>query len=263
MATERIICYAFSMQENTAVNEYKSRRERRLLERSQRTSGGMPSSRRRPLIWGGAIVVLVLIVWGMVKLSANTPIANGDGTLAVAVNDTDNVQGPADAAVTLVEYSDFQCPACASFYSIVKQALQEEQLKGKIRFVYRSFPLTTIHPNANLAARAAQAAALQGKFWEMHDKLFEGQTAWAGLSDAGARDIFKGYASALGLNDDTFASDIDSGAVKDRVSEQSDGGDQSGVSSTPTFFLNGRQMPQPQNYEQFLKFLTDAAVPNP
>jgi protein-disulfide isomerase len=218
---------------------------------------------KRTLLWGGAALVVVLIGWGMVKLSNSVPTPAGNGTLTVAVSDRDNMLGPASASVTLVEYSDFQCPACAEFYSVVKQALAEPQLKDKVRFVYRYFPLTNIHANADLSARAAQAAALQGKFWEMHDKLFEGQKAWADLSDAAARGVFKSYAGELKLDVDRFMSDIDGAPVRDRVREQSAGAEQAGVNSTPTFFVNGTQMPQPKSYDEFKQYLIDASKPTP
>lgn len=242
-----------------------SRRERRQLMREQGGAASRGGSRwlRRVMLWGGMIAIVALIGWGMVKLSEGTPIPAGNGTLTVPVSEQDNVLGPEDAPVTLVEYSDFQCPACAAFYPIVKQALAEPQLKDKVRFVYRSFPLTNIHPNALMAAHAAQAAALQGKFWEMHDKLFDGQKSWSPLSGAAARAIINGYSSTIGLDVAKFDDDIESGAVKDRVREQINGGNSAGVDSTPTFFVNGREMAQPQSYEQFRQFLIDALNATP
>ena len=252
------------MDETNPSHIHLSRRERRQMLRGQ----GALHSRTHPLIrksliWGGSLLVLGLIAWGMSALSSRTITPAGNGTLAVPVNESDNFQGPADAPVTLVEYSDFQCPACAAFFPVVKQALAEPQLKDKVKFVYRAFPLTTIHANAELASRAALAAAAQGKFWEMHDALFKGQSSWAKLSGGAARGIFLGYAKELGVDTAAFESALDSAAVKKAVKEQSDGAVRSGVNSTPTFFINGKEMPQPSSYDAFRQFLIDALNANP
>ena len=218
---------------------------------------------KRLLLWGGGIVLLVLVGWGMVKLAGKAPSQTSNGTLSVAVSAADNVEGPASASVTLVEYSDFQCPACKAFEPIVKQLLQEPSLQGKVRFVYRYFPLPTVHQNAELSARAGQAAALQGKFWPMHDILFENQDTWAGMSDAAARTLFAQYAQQIGLDVNRYASDLDSSAVKDRVATSEKSGEDSGVDSTPTFFINGNQMPHPQSYDEFKQYVIDALPAHP
>lgn len=233
-----------------------------MRERGGNTNSGSPWL-KRTLLWGGAAVVVALIGWGMVRLAGTVPTATGDGNLSVAVNDRDNILGPASASVTLVEYSDFQCPACAAYNSVLKQVFSDPKYKDKVRLVYRYFPLTNIHRNAELSARAGQAAALQGKFWEMHDKLFEAQTTWAELSDTAARDLFKGYATQLGMDVGKFTSDLDSSAVKDVVTQQSDSGVRSGVDSTPTFFVNGKLMPRVSSYEEFGQRLLDATHANP
>ncbi len=243
---------------------YVSRHERRLQERAQHTSGGgMTRGTRRFLLWGGGALVLVLLGWGMVRLSANVVVPTRDGTLADPVTERDHISGPASASITLVEYSDFQCPACGAFYPVIKKLLAEPQMSGAVRFVYRSFPLTAIHTNAQLAAQAAEAAAAQGKFWEMHDALFEHQNSWSGLSGAGARAAFLDYAKASGLDLELFASALDSGTVKERVKEAVAGGTRSGVDSTPTFFLNGARMAQPNSYEEFRQTVLNAATPRP
>jgi protein-disulfide isomerase len=199
----------------------------------------------------------------MVRLSANVVVPSGDGTLVDGVTDQDHFKGPRDARVTLVEYSDFQCPACKAFQPVIEQALKEPNLLNKVRFVYRSFPLSNIHPNATLAAQAAEAAARQGKFWEMHDALFEFQSSWSGLSNKGAREAFIGYATTIGLDVAAFSSDIDSDTSKNAVREQAATGTRAGVNSTPTFYINGTKMPQPRSYEEFRQFITDAVNANP
>ncbi len=251
--------------QNQEAKPYMSRRERRELMRARSGGGfaGRPSTGaiRRVLIWGGCVAVIVLIGWGMVKLSKNVAVPTGDGTLSVSVSEQDNIRGPADAKVTLVEYSDFQCPACAAFFSVITKALAEPELKDRIRFVYRYFPLPT-HPNAQLASQAAQAAALQGKFWEMHDLLFDKQDTWSPLSTTAVRGAFTEYAQQLGLDKNKFLSDIDSNAVKDRVRADLNGGTAAGVNSTPSFFVGSARMPHPQSYDEFKQNLINAVNAN-
>src|SRR5260370_29515053 len=119
--------------------------------------------------------------------------------LTLPVSERDDAQGPADAAVTLVEYGDYECPYCGRAYPIVKQL--QQRLGRRLRFVFRNFPLKEIHPHAEHAAEAAEAAAAQDKFWEMHDRLFERQFA---LEDSS----FAEYAAELGLDAERFARDL-------------------------------------------------------
>jgi protein-disulfide isomerase len=210
---------------------------------------------RRILIWLGGIAVIVGVGWGAMWLAKDIPVPNATGVLAVPVSPADHILGPADAPITLVEYSDYQCPACGAFYPIVKRLLAEPDLQGKVRFVYRNFPLTRLHPHAQLAAQAVEAAGFQGKFWEYHDALFEHQGTWSGMSDAGARGQFSAYAAELGLDAARFASDIDSPAVARRIQTDVDGALASGVNGTPTFYINGTVMPSPQSYDQFKQYV--------
>lgn len=261
------------MNENTPSNQnagstvYMSRRERRELERSQRgvSSSSRSRSLRRFLLWGGGLCALVLIAYGMVRLSSSVQLPMTDGVLSVPVSADDHAKGASDALVTLVEYSDFQCPACAAFYPIVKRLLDEPELKDSLRVVYRNFPLPArIHAHAQLAAQASEAAALQGKFWEMHDMLFEQQQAWSVLSSSAVRERFVAFAKDIGLDVARFSDDLDSGAVKTLVLEQYAAGERSGVASTPSFFVNGSRMPHPASYEDFKAFLVNASIiPSP
>lgn len=150
--------------------------------------------------------------------------------LVIPVGPTDHIDGRSDAAVTLVEYGDYECPHCGAAHPIVKRI--REVLADRIRFVYRHFPLSQMHPNAFLAAEAAEAAGAQGAFWEMHDTLFENQRA---LAD---RDLLI-YAATLDLDVDGFASDITSGKFAEKIRGDFLGGVKSGVNGTPTFFING------------------------
>jgi len=146
------------------------------------------------------------------------------------VGPRDHAAGPDDAPVTLVEYGDFQCPHCGRAYPIVKEV--QRALGSKLRFVFRNFPLTQIHPEAEHAAEAAEAASAQGAFWQMHDRLFERQFA---LDD----DHLVEYATELGLDADRIRGELEAGTHTPRVRDDFMSGVKSGVNGTPTFFING------------------------
>jgi len=150
--------------------------------------------------------------------------------LAVPVSDADHSLGPADAAVTLVEYGDLECPNCRKAYPIVKE--MRRRLGPRLRFVFRHFPLTHLHEHAQHAAEVAEAAAAQGKFWEMHDRLFERQFA---MED----DHLVSYAAELGLDAARVERELNAHTYKPRVRDDFMGGVRSGVNGTPTFFING------------------------
>lgn len=138
------------------------------------------------------------------------------------------------AKVTLIEFGDYECPACVIYSPFVKQLLTD--FAGRMNFVFRNFPLNQ-HANAMVAAQAAEAAGLQGKFWQMHDKLYESSNDWSNSSDA--KGIFVGYAQTLGLNIDKFKTDIDSQAVKNTIENDINDGNLIKLTETPTFYLNG------------------------
>lgn len=176
-----------------------------------------------------------------------------DGRLTPPVSERDHVAGPDDAPITLVEYGDYECPSCGMAYPIVK-AVQRE-LGTKLRFVFRYFPLAEIHPHARHAAQAAEAAAAQGRFWEMHDLIFEHQRA---LED---RDLIR-YAEMLGLDAARIAGELEDGTYAKRVRDDFRSGVRSGVNGTPTFFINGERYEGPwMDEEAFLHALRDAAGP--
>jgi protein-disulfide isomerase len=150
--------------------------------------------------------------------------------LVLPVGARDHAQGPEAAPVTLVEYGDYECPHCGRAYPIVKAV--QERLGKRLRFVFRNFPLREAHPHAEAAAESAEAAAGQGKFWEMHDVLFENQGALAGTD-------LLAYAEGLGLDAKRIARDLEAGTHAPRVREDFVSGVRSGVNGTPTFFING------------------------
>jgi protein-disulfide isomerase len=152
------------------------------------------------------------------------------GTLIVPVSDRDHSVGPEDAPLTLVEYGDFQCPFCRAAYPILKEV--RRMLGTRLRFVFRNFPISGMHPEAQHAAEAAEAAAAQGKFWPMHDMLFERQ--WA-LDD----EHLVEYAVELGLDGRRVGAALEDGTYRSRVRDDFMSGVRSGVNGTPTFFING------------------------
>jgi protein-disulfide isomerase len=163
--------------------------------------------------------------------------------LFIPVNDKDHAKGPPDAPVTLIEYGDYECPYCGKAYPAVRRI--QKKLGDKVRFVFRNFPLNTIHEHASQAAQAAEAAAAQGKFWEMHDLLYANQE---NLADVDLRQ----YALKAGLEIYRFEADMSGEVYAKRVRDDFRGGVRSGVNGTPTFFINGYRFNEVVNYENLL-----------
>lgn len=143
-----------------------------------------------------------------------------------------------NGANTLVEFSDFQCPACLAVQAPLREILKKYE--GKIEFVYRFFPLVSIHKNAQMSAQAAEAASMQGKFWEMHDKLFATQGEWAEITDP--KEKFGTYADELGLDKAKFMTDMDSQQARDAVNVDLLATTRYRMTGTPTFYLNGAKI---------------------
>jgi protein-disulfide isomerase len=166
------------------------------------------------------------------------------GTLVKNVGAGDHVQGPADAPVTLLEYGDYECPYCWAAHPIVKAL--HRHLGDSLRFAFRHFPLATIHEYAEGAAEAAEAAGAQGKFWQMHDTLFDNQPALDFES-------LVGYAEQLGLDVQRFAAELENQVYAPRVREDFISGIRSGVNGTPTFFINGLRHEGSFDFETMLE----------
>jgi Na+/H+ antiporter NhaA len=190
----------------------------------------------------GAAIGAALVTWLVVKATALLPrrrrlqVLLGTAEplidLAVPVDaERDHIRGPQDAPVTLVEYGDFECPYCGRAEPVVRELLTDF---GDLRYVWRHLPLNDVHPHTQDAAEAAEAAARQGAFWEMYDTLLANQ-------DGLTRDDLLAHARRLGLDIERFQDDLDSHAGAPRIAEDVDGADMSGVSGTPTFFINGRR----------------------
>jgi protein-disulfide isomerase len=158
--------------------------------------------------------------------------------------DDDSIKGDKDAPVTIVEFSDYECPFCERFYSQTYNLIESEYIDtGKVKLIFRDFPLS-FHANAQKAAEAAECAGEQGKYYEMHDKLFE-----EGVSNG--IDSFKQYAKEIGLNEDEFNTCLDTGAMASEVKEDMSDGQKAGVQGTPAFFINGELVSGAQPFSVF------------
>jgi protein-disulfide isomerase len=175
--------------------------------------------------------------------AANSAIASASPVAKVSNSANPGAQpphaiGPENAPATLEEFGDFECPPCGLLHPVLKT--MEKEFGPRLRVIFREFPLVPTHPHALVAARSAEAAGLQGKFWEMHDLLFENQKTWHEQFDA--RPTFEGYAQKLGLDLERFRRDVSSKAVEQRIFLDGKRAHALGVKGTPTVFLNGREV---------------------
>jgi len=196
------------------------------------------------------ILITGFLILAFVAFFYFKKIENKKNTFEVGVaNASDHIKGLSlsTSSVVIIEYSDFECPACRIYYAFIKELLV--QFGDKVTFVFRNFPLTMIHKNAEAAAWAAEAAGKQGKFWEMHDLLFEKQTEWA---EAEAPETyFYSYAKLLGISIEQFKIDFVSKEIRDLVEKETNEAIQAELSSTPTFFINGEWVENPGSVEDF------------
>ncbi|MBX4187795.1 MAG: DsbA family protein [Candidatus Doudnabacteria bacterium] len=202
---------------------------------------------------GIVLVVVAAVTSGVVLNSYNAP----EGTvLGMAIEVNEHRVGNTEAKVQLIEYGDFQCPACASFDPILKRLMEENS--DWINFSYRHFPLKEIHKNALKAAYASEAASNQGKFWEYKELLYSNQAEWASMFDPMAK--FVEYANNLSLDEDKFISDVESSEVRIKVDSDYKTGLASGFNSTPTLVVNGRVVANPPTYEQLVELLKNENI---
>lgn len=201
------------------------------------------------------LTVLVLGFGGFLiynKRAQDSGVNNQNGTSGVKT--TNHNFGEGKKGVVLVEYGDFQCPACFQYFPIVEEL--REKYKTDITFQFRNFPIDSIHPNARAAHRAAEAADKQGKFWEMYSRLYQTQQEWT--SSPSVRPIFEGYAGQLGLDLVKFKADFASSEVNASINADVSEGQKLGVNSTPTFFLDGQKIDNPRGLEEFNKLIDEA-----
>jgi protein-disulfide isomerase len=191
-------------------------------------------------------VITIVLFGGAIWFSSNASEKNNEGVFV-----QENIKGNAEATVTLTEFSDLQCPACASFEPVLEGVMAE--YGDAIRFEYKHFPLP-IHSYALQASVAAEAAGMQGKFFEYHDALFENQTDWSAAVSPVA--FFIKYAEELDLDTAEFRRHMNSSVLRDKVQAEMDEGRTLGVTGTPTFFLNGERM----EIQTFQDFTTQIAI---
>jgi protein-disulfide isomerase len=185
-----------------------------------------------------------LIIWTRVT-NPSVDVSNIDSNQVLAAsaesgNIADHVDGKADSKVILVEYGDYQCPSCGGAYPNVNTLMDE--YGDRIALVFRNFPLTSIHPNAKAAAAAAESAGLQGKYWEMHNILYENQNSWSSLDTSKRTDAFVAYADRLDIDINKFKTDLSSDSVNSKITFDMELGKAKNASATPTFFLNGEKL---------------------
>jgi len=192
---------------------------------------------------------VILLLGGLVAWTriSNPPIdlSGIENNSIIAASDQngnigDHVEGSTEDRIFLIEYGDFQCPSCGAANPNVETLMSE--YGDKVTFIFRNFPLVTIHPNAKAAAAAAEAAGLQGAYWDMHNMLYDNQDDWNSLSSSKRTDVFTQYASTLGLDTDQFVSDMGGDQVTQKIRFDMALGNDLGVSATPTFYLNGTEL---------------------
>jgi protein-disulfide isomerase len=217
------------------------------------------------LAWWLAVVIIKAMSGNTAKTDA--PLASvpeidapriDTSKIGIPANVTyaDHILGPFDAPVTLIEYGDFECQLCSESAAIVERLADE--YGATLRIVFRHFPLPQ-HQNALIAAQASEAAAVYGKFWDMYEILNADRAAWADLSGAEIITALAGYAARIGLDERQFFRDLDSPAAKRKVEDDRVDGKSINIFSTPAFFVNGKAIQVPGNFEQF-KVVIDAAA---
>lgn len=219
------------------------------------TSQSRQKKIRHTVVWAAVLLLVAGSVWAMNRnnlLEKNNPDQDAAELLS-APRTPANLKGNPDAPVKLIEYSDFQCPACAYYQPFLAQL--EQDLGEQLSIEYRHFPLVQIHPLARLAAQAAEAAARQGRFWEMHDMLYQRQADWSPLASGPAEEKFIEYAVQLELDPAEFSRDLNSTEIKDIVSQDEQDAYRLHLNGTPSFFLNGVKVKNPANYEEFRKII--------
>ncbi len=197
--------------------------------------------------WGIFAALCVAILGGMIFMAQGDKIdvSNIDGNKLQSAstqngNIGEHIEGKTDSKVVLIEYGDYQCPGCGTAYPIMKNIATK--YKDKVAFVFRNFPLYSIHPNAFAAATVAEAAGLQGKFEQMHDKLYESQSSWRDLTGAERTNYFLVLGGQLGLNTDKMKADLDSANIKKKIDFDTALGKKAQVTGTPAFYLNGKSV---------------------
>lgn len=201
------------------------------------------------------IIALLLIGGGIYFYSKNmSPLKEVGSTTSRSV--PDHLRYSPDATITIVEYDDFQCPACQAYYPVVERVLAAAS--STVRLVFREFPLPQ-HADAIPAAKAAEAAGNQDQFWGMYDLLYSNGSDWDNLSVASTTSVFESYAQKLGLNMTQFITDMNSTTTAQKIQDSINAGIKSGINATPTFFINGQHIVNPTSYDEFIQDIQNIA----
>lgn len=202
---------------------------------------------------GGLVLLIPLMLYVFLQ-----GLFNGGSALPPeVVSDADHVRGNRDASLTLTVYADFQCPACLTETEVISRAWL--QISDKVKLVFRHYPLD-IHQHAFLAARYAEAAGRQDKFWEMHDVLYGNQALWSSVQDPA--EMFDSYATELGLDLEQLKDDIDRPEIRNKILGDQRGGTRAGVRGTPSLFMNGRLVSNPQSSSELVQRVNNALAEN-
>lgn len=202
--------------------------------------------------WGIVVAVVVVLIGIFIITGHNKA---GTSLTSSGSQPTNHVEGQGSDGVTLLEYGDYECPFCGQYFPIVKQVAAE--YNQYIFFQFRNLPLTQLHPNAFAGARAAEAASLQGKFWQMHDELYENQNSWVDSSTP--QTFFNQYAQAIGLNLTTFEQDFAGDEVNNSINADVAAFNKTGAEeATPTFFLDGTQINPSESVSSFEQLINAA-----
>lgn len=210
---------------------------------------------KRFFMWGGFIVVIALVIWGLIAAEKKSNREQAQIAEPDVITSLDHIKGDPNAPVTLLEYGDFQCPACAQYHPLVEEVL-EGVGSSTVRFVFRHFPLSQ-HKNAMPSSLAAEAAGDQGKFYEMYNLLYERQVDWENVQNP--ESIFEGYASELGLDIIKFRESMKLSENLEKINNDYKSGLNAGVKGTPTLFINGKIIENPRSYEEFKNIIEEAA----
>lgn len=231
-----------------------TKRERRELAREEREKERMNEDRSHRFrgIFVGLVIFAIIGFAGYEVYNFFTAPTPEVVVQPIQLSESDWVRGDRNSRAKLIEYGDFQCPACVNYYPLIEKLSQD--INSDFAFVYRHFPLTSIHPNAMPAAKAAEAVGKQGKFWEMYKLLYEKNKEW--VEEKNVKERLTIFAEELQLDKEQFLSDFDSAQVEEKVKADMLSGNTLRVNSTPTFFLNGKKI-QPKSYEELKKLVEE------
>ncbi len=207
-------------------------------------------SKETKIISGVGIIFFAAFAFLIYKTNTGTSAVVTDANLLIG--QVSYMTGTKDAKVNVVEFGDYQCPACGYANPIIEQLVEAYKNNPNVNFVFRNFPLPQ-HSNAMVSAEAAQAAGAQGKFWEMHNMIYSGQSEWS--ENTKALEIFTGYAQKLGLDVRAFTDAVNQQKFQDIIIKDRSDGQALGVNATPTFFINGEKMDGILGFNEFKKLI--------